>query len=64
MRLVSRPVPGRIESATRARVSETTVRRELAELAAGTGLLPEGRVRAPGGGRRRAEDYDPAVLRA
>src|SRR5919199_6533036 len=38
-----------------ARVSETTVRRGLAELAAGTGRLPDGRVRAPGGGRRRAE---------
>ena len=40
------------------------MRRGLAELAAGTGLSPEGRVRAPGGGRRRTEDHDPAVLRA
>jgi len=47
-----------------ARVSETTVRRGIAELAAETGPLPEGRVRAPGGGRRRAEANDPAVLSA
>jgi Rhodopirellula transposase DDE domain len=44
-----------------AEVSETTVRRGIAELAAETGPWPEGRVRAPGGGRRRAEDHDPAV---
>lgn len=47
-----------------ARVSETTVRRGIAELAADTGPLPDGRVRAPGGGRRRAENNDPAVLSA
>src|ERR671934_1904330 len=47
-----------------ARVSETTVRRGIAELATGTVPSPDGRVRAPGGGRRRAEDHDPAVLRA
>jgi hypothetical protein len=47
-----------------ARVSETTVRRGIAELAAGTGPLPDGRIRAPGGGRRRIEDHDLAVLRA
>src|SRR5215470_5454133 len=47
-----------------ARVSETTVRRGIAELAADTGPLPGGRARAPGGGRRRAEDHDPAVLSA
>ena len=47
-----------------AEVSETTVRRGIAELAADTGPLPDGRVRAPGGGRRRAEDTHPAVLRA
>jgi hypothetical protein len=47
-----------------ARVSETTVRRGIAELAADTGPLPEGRARAPGGGRRRAEANDPAVLSA
>src|SRR3954468_29144 len=42
-----------------ARVSETTVRRGVAELAADTRPLPDGRVRAPGGGRRRAEEHDP-----
>jgi hypothetical protein len=47
-----------------ARVSETTVRRGVAELAADTRPLPDGRVRAPGGGRRRAEEHDPAVLSA
>ena len=46
------------------KVSETTVRRGIAELAADTGPLPDGRVRAPGGGRRRAEDNNPAVLSA
>src|SRR5919204_1528160 len=46
-----------------AKVSETTVRRGIAELAADAGPLPEGRVRAPGGGRRRAEDHDPAEAR-
>jgi hypothetical protein len=45
-----------------ARVSETTVRRGVAELAAGACPWPTGRVRAPGGGRRRAEEHDPAVL--
>jgi Rhodopirellula transposase DDE domain len=47
-----------------ARVSETTVRRGIAELVAGIGPSPEGRVRAPGGGRRRAKEHDPAVLSA
>jgi predicted DNA-binding protein YlxM (UPF0122 family) len=47
-----------------AEVSETTVRRGIAELAADRGSLPDGRVRAPGGGRRRAEDTNPAVLSA
>jgi len=47
-----------------ARVSETTVRRGLTELEAGAASLPDGRVRAPGGGRRRAEEHDPAVLSA
>src|SRR5262245_14145443 len=45
-----------------ARVSETTVRRGVGELAAGAWPRPAGRVRAPGGGRRRAEAHDPAVL--
>src|SRR5438270_2201758 len=47
-----------------AEVSETTVRRGIAELAADAGPLPDGRVRAPGGGRRRAEDHNRAVLSA
>src|SRR6266853_3545788 len=47
-----------------AKVSETTVRRGIAELAADTGSLPDGRARAPGGGRRRAEENDPTVLSA
>ena len=47
-----------------AKVSETTVRRGIAELAADSGSLPDGRARAPGGGRRRAEDTHPAVLSA
>ena len=45
-------------------MSETTVRRGVAELEAGGDPLPEGRVRAPGGGRTRAEKADPAVLEA
>ena len=45
-------------------MSETTVRRGVAELEAGDDPFPDGRVRAPGGGRRRAEDSDPAVLAA
>src|SRR5947208_12046835 len=47
-----------------ARVSETTVRRGLGELEAGAAPWPDGRVRAPGGGRWRAEHNDPAVLGA
>src|SRR5918911_282859 len=47
-----------------ARVSETTVRRGIAELATGTVPSPDGRVRVMGGGRRRAEANDPAVLSA
>ncbi|MFE8950381.1 ISAzo13 family transposase [Streptomyces sp. NPDC007856] len=47
-----------------AQVSETTVRRGVAELEAGAGPLPDGRVRAPGGGRRRVEANDPALLKA
>jgi transposase len=45
-------------------VSETTVRRGVAELRAGAGSLPVGRVRAPGGGRKRAEDNDPQLTAA
>ncbi len=45
-------------------VSETTVRAGVFELEAGENPLPEGRVRRPGGGRRRAEDLDPGLVRA
>jgi transposase len=45
-------------------VSETTVRRGVAELAAGVDPLPAGRVRAPGGGRKRVEEHDPQVTAA
>ncbi|MEV6319538.1 ISAzo13 family transposase [Streptomyces sp. NPDC051776] len=47
-----------------AEVSETTVRRGVAELDTGVGPLPGGRVRAPGGGRKRAEENDPALVKA
>ncbi|MFE8950706.1 ISAzo13 family transposase [Streptomyces sp. NPDC007856] len=47
-----------------AQVSETTVRRGVSELEAGAGPLPDGRVRAPGGGRKRAEANDPVLLKA
>ncbi|MDT0616431.1 ISAzo13 family transposase [Streptomyces lancefieldiae] len=47
-----------------AQVSETTVRRGVSELEAGAGALPDGRVRVPGGGRKRAEANDPALLKA
>jgi Rhodopirellula transposase DDE domain len=45
-------------------VSETTVRKGVAELARGEVPLPVGRARRPGGGRRRAEAHDPAMLSA
>jgi transposase len=45
-------------------VSETTVRRGVAELAAGAGPLPATRVRASGGGRKRVEEHDPQVTAA
>jgi transposase len=45
-------------------VSETTVRRGVAELVAGAGPLPEGRVRARGGGRRRVEEHNSQVTAA
>jgi len=45
-------------------VSETTVRAGVFELEAGEDPLPEGRVRRPGGGRRRAEDLDPGLVPA
>ena len=45
-------------------VSETTVRRGVWELEAGTGPVPDGRVRAAGGGRRPTEVHDPRLLDA
>jgi transposase len=42
-------------------VSETTVRRGVWELEAGTDPLPDGRVRAVGGGRKPVEVNDPRV---
>src|SRR5919106_6073585 len=52
---------GGVRAAARiAGMSETTVRRGVAELEAGGDPLPDGRVRAPGGGRKRAEQTDPA----
>jgi transposase len=47
-----------------AQVSETTVRRGVSELEAGAGPLPDGRMRVSGGGRKRAEANDPALLKA
>ena len=47
-----------------AKVSETTVRRGVFELESGELALPEGRVRRPGGGRKRAEEVDSEVLPA
>jgi hypothetical protein len=45
-------------------VSETTVRAGVFELEAGEDPLREGRVRRPGGGRRRAEVLDPGLVPA
>ena len=45
-------------------VSETTVRRGVAELDAGAGPLPAGRTRAPGGGGKRVEEHNPPVTAA
>jgi transposase len=56
---------GGVRAAARvAGMSETTVRRGVAELEAGEQPLPKGRVRAPGGGRRTVETVEPAVLDA
>src|SRR4051794_41635572 len=56
---------GGIRAAARvAGMSETTVRRGVAELEAGQDPFPDGRVRALGGGRRRGEQTDPAVVGA
>ena len=45
-------------------VSETTVRRGVWELEAGVGPVPDGRVRAAGGGRKASEVTDPGLLNA
>ncbi|GIH25835.1 hypothetical protein Aph01nite_41450 [Acrocarpospora phusangensis] len=45
-------------------VSETTVRNGVLELEEGREPLAVGRIRRPGGGRKRVEDDDPAVLAA
>jgi transposase len=45
-------------------MSETTVRRGIAELEAGTDPLPDGRVRVLGGGRKPIEETDSAALKA
>ncbi|WP_428846391.1 hypothetical protein [Kitasatospora hibisci] len=44
--------------------SETTVRSGVFELESGDRALAQGRVRRPGGGRRRAEQVDPGLLPA
>ena len=51
-------------AARAARMSETTVRRGVAELEAGQDPFPDGRVRGPGGGRKPVEDNDPELLSA
>jgi hypothetical protein len=45
-------------------VSETTVRRGVAELESGVDPMPDGRARRPGGGRRRAEQVAPGLVAA
>jgi DDE family transposase len=45
-------------------MSETTVRRGVAELEAGEAPLPEGRVRVAGGGRKPVEHNDPQLVSA
>ena len=54
---------GGVRAAARAAaVSETTVRRGIAELEAGAGPLPGGRIRVEGGGRKRAEKIDSGLV--
>lgn len=54
---------GGVRAAARAAaVSETTVRRGITELEAGTGPLPGRRIRADGGGRKPAEEIDPGLV--
>lgn len=45
-------------------VSETTVRKGIAELGDEPTPLPAGRIRRPGGGRRKATEKDPGLLPA
>jgi transposase len=51
-------------AAQAAGMSETTVRRGVAELESGAGPLPDGRTRTPGGGRRPAEMVAPGLVDA
>ncbi len=51
-------------AARAAGMSETTVRRGVAELEAGEDPFPDGRVRGPGGGRRSVEHNDPELVAA
>jgi hypothetical protein len=45
-------------------VSRSTIQRGKAELAEGPAQQPEGRIRAPGGGRKRVEVTDPGLVPA
>ncbi|MET8631159.1 ISAzo13 family transposase, partial [Kitasatospora sp. NPDC004669] len=51
-------------AAQAAGMSETTVRRGVAELESGAGPLPDGRTRVAGGGRKRAEAIAPGLVDA
>jgi transposase len=56
---------GGIRAVSRAAgVSETTVRKGIAELAEESTPFPAGRIRRPGGGRRKATEKNPALLPA
>ncbi|MUT94219.1 ISAzo13 family transposase [Streptomyces sp. Z38] len=56
---------GGVRAAARAAgMSETTVRRGVAELESGAGPLPDGRTRTAGGGRRPAEMIAPGLVDA
>lgn len=55
---------GGVRAAARiAGMSESTVRRGVGELEASVERLPDGRVRALGGGRKPVEDTDPTVVK-
>ena len=51
-------------AARAAGMSETTVRRGVAELEAGEDPFPDGRVRGPGGGRKSVEENHPELVAA